>query len=116
MMMMSISKVQFASLNDKRYYFLDGIVSLPFGHPSLFELRDYKKFLLKIHTIVKEEKGRSLQLENKIVNNNERLRILRSTFSQPVAYYNLKSKKQSTIKRCDYMTTRDYYYLNSMWL
>ena len=115
MMMTTVNKVQFASLNDKRYYFLDGIVSLPFGHPSLSELRDYKKSLPKIHTIIKEEKDKLLQLENKIVNNNERLKILCSIFSQPITYYNLKSNKRSTIKRFDYMTTRNYI-LNSMWL
>ena len=115
MMMMSVNKVQFASLNDKRYYFSDGILSLPFGHPSLSELRDYKKYLPKIHTVIKEEKDKLLQLENKIVNNSERLRILRSIFSQPITYYNLKSNKRLTIKRFDYMTTRDYI-LNSMWL
>ena len=89
--MTSINKLQFASLNDKRYYFSDGIVSLPFAHSSLSELRDYKKSLPKIHTIIKEEKDKLLQLENKIVNNNER--ILHSIFSQPITYYNLKSNK-----------------------
>ena len=111
----SVNKVQFASLNNKRYYFSDGIVSLPFGHPSLSELRDYKKSLPKIHTVIKEEKDKLLQLENKIDNNNERLRILRSIFSQPIAYYNLKSNKRSTIKRFDYTTAHDCI-LNSMWL
>ena len=115
MMMTIVNKVQFASLNDKKYYFLDGIVSLPFRHPSLSELRDYKKSLPKIHTVIKEEKDKLLQLENKIVNNNERLRILRSIFSQPITYYNLKSNKRSTIKRFDCTTTRDYI-LDSMWL
>ena len=115
MMMTSINKVQFASPNDKRYYFSERIVSLPFGHPSLSELRDYKRSLPKIHTVIKEEKDKLLQLENKIVNNNERLRILRVIFSQLITYYNLKSSKQLTIKRFDYMTTRDYV-LNSMWL
>ena len=28
-------KCQFAKLNHKRHYFLDGIVSLPFGHSYL---------------------------------------------------------------------------------
>ena len=28
-----ISKVQFSNLNNKLYYFSDGILSLPFGHP-----------------------------------------------------------------------------------
>ena len=54
--MTSANKVQFASLNDKRYYFLNGIVSLPFGHPSLSEVREYKKSLPKIHTVFKKEK------------------------------------------------------------
>ena len=115
MMRMTVKKVQFASLNDKRYYFSDGIVSLPFGHPSLSELRDYKKLLLKMHTNIKEEKDKLLQLENRIVNNKKRLRILHSIFSQPITYYNLKSNKRSTIKRFDYLTTRDYI-LNLMWL
>ena len=115
MMMTTVNKVQFASLNDKRYYFSDGIVSLPFVHPSLSELIDYKKSLPKIHTVIKEEKDKLLQLENKIVNNNKRLRILRSIFSQPITYYNLKSNKQSTIKRFDYTVPCDYI-LNSMWL
>ena len=115
MMMTSVNKVQFASLNDERYYFSDRIVSLLFRYLSLSELRDYKKSLPKIHTVIKEEKDKLLQLENKIVNNNERLRILRSIFSQPITYYNLKSNKLSTIKRFDYTATRDYI-LNSMWL
>ena len=115
MMRMTVKKVQFASLNDKRYYFSDGIVSLPFGHPSLSELRDYKKLLLKMHTNIKEEKYKLLQLENRIVNNKKRLRILHSIFSQPITYYNLKSNKRSTIKRFDCTTTRDYI-LDSMWL
>ena len=29
--MESVRKTQFAGLNDKRFYFQDGIVSLPFG-------------------------------------------------------------------------------------
>ena len=32
MKMTTVNKVKFARLNDKRYYFSDGIVSLPFGH------------------------------------------------------------------------------------
>ena len=93
MMITTINNVQFASLNDKRYYFSDGIVSLPFGHLSLSELRDYKKSLAKVHTVIKKEKDKLLQLENKLVNNKERLRILSSIFSQQITYYNLESNK-----------------------
>ena len=108
MCMTSVKKVQFASLNDKRYYFSDGIVSLPFGHPWLSGVRDYKKSLPKIHTIIEKEKNKRLQLENKAINNNERLSILRSIFSQPITYYNLKNNNRYYAKKLDYKTTRDY--------
>ena len=52
MTMTSVNKVQFARLNNKRYYFSDGIVSLPFGHPSLSKVRECKKSLPKIHTVI----------------------------------------------------------------
>ena len=32
MQMKSVKKSQFAGSNDKRFYFHDGVVSLPFGH------------------------------------------------------------------------------------
>ena len=41
--MQSISKSRFAGLNDKRCYFYDGIVSMPFGHHLLEKLRKKKK-------------------------------------------------------------------------
>ena len=47
MIMTNVNKIKFASLNDKRYYGSDGIVSLPFGHPLLNEVREYKKPLPK---------------------------------------------------------------------
>ena len=71
MIMTSINKVQFARLNDKRYYFSDGIVSLPYGHPQLKEVRKYKKSLPKIHTVIEREKDRLLRLENEDVVRNE---------------------------------------------
>ena len=110
MTMTSVNKVQFASLNDKRYYFSDGIVSLPFGHPSLKEVRDYKKSLPKIHTWIAYEKDKILQYENRVVNYNERLRILRSIFSQPITYYTLKTNVlySGKNKKFDYTATRDY--------
>ena len=43
--MTSVNKVKFASLNDKRYYFSNGIVSLPYGPPLLKEVKDYEKSL-----------------------------------------------------------------------
>ena len=75
MTMTSVNKVQFARLNDKRYYLSDGIVSLPFGHPALNKVREYKKSLPKIHTVIQKEKDEILKGENVVVNNNETFTI-----------------------------------------
>ena len=116
MKMTSSSKVKFARLNDKRYYFSDGIVSLPFGHPSLNDLREYKKSIIEIHKVLDDEKDKILNDENMVINSNERLRILRSIFSQPIKYYTLKTHRHFiSTKKLNYMTTRQYI-LNSHWL
>lgn len=38
-----IEKSKFAEINDKRYYFSDDIVSLPFYHRDLLEIIDFKE-------------------------------------------------------------------------
>ena len=73
--MTSVNKVKFAS-HHNRYYCSDGIVSLPFGHPLLNEVREYKKSLPKIHTVIEQEKDKILFLENKDIAKIERLRLL----------------------------------------
>ena len=116
MKMTTVNKVKFARLNDKRYYFSDGIVSLPFGHILLGKVRQYKKQLTKIHKQIDNEKDAILQLENEAVMQNERLRILRCIFSQPLVYFDLHSHQLTEVKRAfKYATTKDYI-LNSHWL
>lgn len=39
----TIVKTKFSQLNDKRFYFLDGIVSLSFGHKNLKQKDDFKR-------------------------------------------------------------------------
>ena len=116
MKMMPVNKVKFARLNDKRYYFSDGIVSLPFGHILLEKTRQYKKQVSKIHEQIDNEKDAILKLENEAVMQNERLRILRCIFSQPLVYFDLHSHELAEVKRTfKYATTKDYI-LNSYWL
>ena len=116
MKMTAINKVKFARLNDKRYYFSDGIASLPFGHILLEKARQYKKQLTKIHQQIDNEKDAILQLENEAVMQNERLRILRCIFSQPLVYFDLNSHQLTEVKRAfKFATTKDYI-LNSHWL
>ena len=38
----NIVKTNFSQLNDKRFYFPNSILSLPFGHPSLKQLDEFK--------------------------------------------------------------------------
>ena len=84
MKMTSVKKVQFTSLNDKRYYFSGGIVSLPFGPPTLSSIRNLNKSYPKTHSVIKKERGRLLKLKNQIVAKSERPRVLRSISSQPI--------------------------------
>ena len=60
MKMTSIDKVQFASLDEKKYYFSDGTVSLPYGHPLQSKICLIKKSYPKIFTIIKQEKNNFL--------------------------------------------------------
>ena len=39
----TVVKTKFSQLNSKRFYFPDGIVSLPFGHKNLKQIDDFKK-------------------------------------------------------------------------
>ena len=38
-----VDKKKFSQINDKRFYFPDAVLSLPFGHEALKELEKYKK-------------------------------------------------------------------------
>ena len=89
MKMTSINKVQFACLNNKRYYFLNGIVSLPYGHLLLSKIPQIKKSYPKIHTVIEQEIHSLLKLENEAAAKQKRLRILRSIYIQPITYYDL---------------------------
>ena len=42
MKMVLINKSKFSEMNDKRYYFPDGILSLAFSHPLLNKTREMK--------------------------------------------------------------------------
>ena len=56
MKMKSVSKVQFGQLNDKKFYFSNGIISLPYGHPYLEKLRKEKHKYRHIHKVIQTKK------------------------------------------------------------
>ena len=108
--MTTVNKVQFASLSSRRYYFLDGIASLPFEYPLLSDLPELK------NSYSKNEKDKLLRLENQAVVKHERPRVLRSIYSQPINYYKLNGNTKVNQKDSfDFRTTCDYI-LNSKWL
>ena len=61
MQMKSVCKVQFGQLNDKRFYFSNGILSLPFGHPYLEDLRKEMNKYRNIHIVIQSKKDKFLK-------------------------------------------------------
>ena len=56
MQMKSVKRTQFSELNDRRFSFHDGIVSLPFGHFSRNKVRESKeKHRAGLHTKIGKE-------------------------------------------------------------
>ena len=54
--MKSVSKVQFGQLNGKRFYFSNGIMSLPYDHPFLENLRKQNDKYRNIHKVIQTKK------------------------------------------------------------
>ena len=94
MQMKGVSKVQFGKLNDERFYFSNGIVSLPYGHPSLENVRKEKQKSRLIHKKIQEKKYEYLKEESKVLNDNQRLNVLK----QSPMLYKLDSKIISVTK------------------
>ena len=62
----TVTKSKFSQLNNKRFYFSDGIVWLPFGHPNLHEIDDFKQESgQKIKKYFWEEKENLFNLEKR---------------------------------------------------
>ena len=113
MQMTSVNKTQFVGLNDKRFYFYNRIVSLPFGHYLLEDSRKLKeKFTSSIITETSKQKCDFLRVEVTTVRKCERLRILRSIISQPPLYCLLVSV--NLVKGQTYKSTREQI-LNVSW-
>ena len=78
MVLEEIEKAKFAQINDKRYYFSDGILSLTFSHPFL------KEILILI-----------IQMEKFAAQKNKRISIYRSILQQKPTFYHLNLLKRS---------------------
>ena len=78
-----IAKTKFSHFNDKRFYFPNGIVSLPFGHLSLKEVDKFKKNKgYRIEKYFWNEKQNLLELESKALKATPRLYYLDNILKQ----------------------------------
>ena len=89
MQMKSISKVQFGQLNYKRFYFSNGIISLPYSHPYLEELRKGKHKYRHIDKVIQTKKDDFLKKESKVIESIPILNILKQIFAQIPIFYEL---------------------------
>ena len=113
MQMISVNKTQFASSNDKRFYFHDGIVSIPFGYFHLNKAREQKeKYKAQVQHEIHDKKYDFLKKEATAVRQCERSRVLRSIFSQPALLYQLDLNR--LMRTPSINSTRDYI-LSSNW-
>ena len=77
----TITKSKFPQLNDKRFYFPDGILSLPYGHQSLQEVDEFKKQKgQKIEKYSWQEKEKLFQMEKKSFKRNTKTSSVPSNF------------------------------------
>ena len=92
MELVSVEKKRFASLNDKRFYFMGGIVSLPFGHFLLEEVRKLKSnFRGEITSEFINQLFDFIDSEQNALSKCERLRIFQTMLNQPPQLYQFHS-------------------------
>ena len=112
MVLEEIEKSKFAQINDKRYYFSDRIVSLPFSHPY-FKI-DKKQ---KIESLLQVEKHKLVQVEKISLEKSTRISLYRSILQQKPTLYYLDSLKRSieNNRNINFSQTTRSYILNGFW-
>ena len=87
----TVIKNKFSQINDKRFYFLDGILSLPFYHPNLKELNKFnEKMGQRIEKYFWNEKEKLLEIERKALKNNSRLYLYHQILTAAPKFFNIR--------------------------
>ena len=110
--MKAVSKEQFGQLNDKRFYFSNGLMSLPYGYLCLEDLRKEKQKYRAIHKTIQDKKYDFLKQESNAIDNNPRMHVLKQIFAQSSMFYILNSTIISMTK--GWKSTKDQI-LNGSW-
>ena len=89
-----IVKTKFSQLNDKRFYFPNAMISLPFGHSSLEDIHTFKKSKgQRIEWCFLKGKEKLLELEKKALKQCPRLDFLNNNLLQVIKVVPLKTIK-----------------------
>ena len=89
----TVTKNTFSQLNDKKFYFPNGVVSLPFHHLSFAKRVDFKqKKGQKIEKCFEEEKEHLVRLENTALKNDTRLCLQHQILMSVPNIFNINQK------------------------
>ena len=90
-------KNKFSHISDKRFYFPDGVASLPFYHPILSKIDEFKqKKGQKIEKYFWEEKRHMFRLEKKALKNHPRLYLYHQVLMSAPKSFNISRKDDFT--------------------
>ena len=86
-------KIKISIKNNKRFYFPDGILSLPFYHPNLKELNEFKeKMGQRVEKYFWNEKEKLLEIEKRALKNNSRLYLYHQILTSTPKFFNISQK------------------------
>ena len=92
-----VTKSTFSQLNDKRFYFPVGIVSMPFGYKTLKQINDFKKEKCqKIERFFWEDKEVLFKMEKKALKNTPRLYLYHQILLSSSKLFNINQKNGFT--------------------
>ena len=115
-----IVMTKFLQLNDKRFYFPNAIISLPFGHNSLTELDTFKKNKgQRIEWYFLKEKEKLLELEKKTLQKCPGLNFLNNILLQVVKVVPLKTiqfEKDTLFEDCENKKNVIDFVLDAEWM
>ena len=99
MVLQEIEKPKFAQINDKRCYFSNGTMSLPFSHPYLYEIVKFKRDKKqKIEAFLQQEKRKLIQMGKFAVEKNKRNSIYRGILQQKPTYFFTSAHRRRALK------------------
>ena len=95
MFLETVEKLTFAQINDKRYYFEGGIISLPFSYSYLSEIIDYKqKKKQKVKSWIYLKKKNVFRMEKESLLKSHRLSTLQYIYHQMPEFRDIKTNKR----------------------